>query len=94
MIQAVILQQHSLDMQSADLCYQLLDDLEPWMDIPCKMQSTRLKCVIMDVCGNLLEKFDEPDTAALCYGYGIRFAEEIGDETSSAGMRESLRKIK
>ncbi len=94
MIQAVILQQHSLDMQSADLCYQLLDDLEPWLDIPCKMQSTRLKCVIMDVCGNLLEKFDEPDTAALCYGYGIRFAEEIGDETSSAGMRESLRKIK
>ena len=82
MIQTVILHQNSLDIQAADLCYQLLDDLEPWLEVPCKMESSRLKCVIMDVCGNLLEKFDEPDTAALCYEYGIRFAEETGMKTA------------
>ena len=94
MIQTVILHQNSLDIQAADLCYQLLDDLEPWLEVPCKMESARLKCVIMDVCGNLLEKFDEPDTAALCYEYGIRFAVETGDENSAEDMRESLQKIK
>lgn len=94
MLQTVLLHQNTLDFQAADLCYQMLDDLEPWLEIPCEMQFTRLKCVIMDVSGNLLEKFDEPDTAALCYEYGIRFAEEIRDEKSLEGMKASLSNLK
>ena len=60
---------NSLQMQAADMLYQMLDELEPWLEVPCDRMFTEQKSEIMNICSSLLEILDEPDTAALCLEY-------------------------
>ena len=72
-IQCALLLKNSMSMQAADLCYELLDELEPWLEIRCEPSYTERKRMIMELCAAILDQLDEPDTAALCREYERRF---------------------
>lgn len=73
-VQCGLLLKNSLRMQAADLCYALLDDLEPWLETECEPAFTDRKRLIMELCADMLEILDEPDTVALCREYQNRFS--------------------
>jgi hypothetical protein len=50
--------------------------------------------MIMRLCGNMLLILDEPDTAALCFEYGIRFADMAGENEPAYEMRDALKKLR
>ena len=93
-VQTGLLLANSLRLQAADLCYELLDGLEPWLDISCPMESVRRKCTVMSLCSAMLLTMDEPDTAALCCEFGIRYARESGDSGREKQMSDLLIRIR
>ncbi len=89
-----VLLMNTLNMQAADLLYKTLDELEPWLELTCDPTYVLQKAEIMRLSGKILLVLDEPDTAALCFEYGIRFAEEAGDREAAADMRTALSKLR
>lgn len=77
-IQCALLLKNSMYMQAADLCYELLDELEPWLETRCEPSYTERKRMIMELCAAILDRLDEPDTAALCREYESFFRLNAG----------------